>query len=85
MPRPFEVPNAKIANDIRVLGLRSQISHDEGVPSYNFSVDYDILDADGQSMSKHVGDATDELTVGEITQLTNIVNRLSSVARATLP
>ncbi len=85
MPRPFDPPNSPVATDVQVLKLISQISHDDGIASYNFRIEYDVLDAEDQSMSKHVGDASSVLTTGEITQLTNIVNRLLSEARDTLP
>ncbi len=84
MPRPFDPPNSPVATAVQVLKLISQISHDDSVASYNFRIEYDVLDAEDLSMSKHVGEASN-LTTGEITQLTIIVNRLIGEARSTLP
>lgn len=85
MPSPFASPRAPVATDIPVASVTVQISPGDTGPSFNYTYRYDVVDANGDTMEKFVGDVTPHITLAQQGQLTAIINAVVADMKASLP
>ncbi len=85
MPSSFASPRARVATAVPVASVTVQISPGESGPSYNYTHQYGVVDADGETMERVNGDVTPHLTTAQKGQLTAIINAVVANMRASLP